>query len=87
MKTVFEIGISMDYWVDEELNEFPVYQVTLNVTGKYGCTSMWEHDLFSACWWCINAVYDMAGQDAYDEAQVAFQKMFPNDWERFTLPF
>lgn len=87
MKTVFEIGISMELWAYEDGTEFPVYSVTLNVKGEYGCTSAWESDLIVACNWCISQVYDLGGKKAWEDAMEQFQKMFPDQWERFTLPF
>ena len=87
MNTCFEIGISMDTWADENNENFNVYQVTLNVTGEYGCTSPWKKDLFDACEWCIQSVYKLAGDEAYVEALDQFASMFPKHWERFALPF
>lgn len=78
MKHVFEIGISM---------KDGMYSVTLNVTGEYGCTSPLKTTLISALYWCVDNVYDMKGDKEYENVLAAFQKMFPNDYDKFTLPF
>ena len=82
-----EIGISMNIWEDEERNELPVYSVTLNVTGEYGCTSPWEKSLYEALCWCADAVYEMTN-DSFEYYAVLNQlsRMFPNEGV-FDLPF
>ena len=87
MKTCFEIGISMTTVRDENNNEINMYSVALDVTGEYGCTSPWKEDFFNACYWCINSMYQMAGEKAYFEALEQFSNMFPNDAMKFELPF